>query len=168
MTLVWTASELLTGKKFQDKGVIVALKGGKQTYTSTITPQWDADLKLTLTQTSAIYLVELNIATTGLTASDIVTAWDVTGGATVIRMTQAMQPAGTTSSDTTIISRQQSTSAWVSGTANTPAPCAIREKLIVTTGIEQSTLTLKWAQNSSNVSATAIHDYGWAVARRLT
>lgn len=168
MTLTWTASELLTGKKFQDKSLVVAFKNGRQSFRSTISDQYDADLKLTLPSTSSRYLVEVNYGTSGDTAADIALAWDVTGGATVVRTTQAMAQDGTTSSDTRIISREQSVEGWVAGTATTPAPCAVREKLIVTTGSEPSVLTLVWHQNVANVAWTAIHDYSWAVARRLT
>lgn len=168
MTRVWTADEFLTGKKFQDKGLLIAFKNGKQTFSSTTDLQWDSDLKLTLTQTSASYLVEVNYGTTGTTTTNIVTAWDVTGGATAVRTTQAMAGAGTTSSNTLIICREQSTDAWLSGTATVPASCAVREKFLVTTGSQPSTLTLKWAQNTSSATGTSVNDYGWAVARRLT
>lgn len=168
MTLTWTASELLTGKKFTDKGLVVAFKNGKQTFSSTITLQWDADLKFTAIETSATYLVEVNYGTTGATAADIVTEWDVTGGATTVRTIQAMEIAGTTPVSSLIISREQSLAAWVSGTATGLVPCAVREKFLLTTGSQPSTLTLKWAQNVSNTAGTSIHDYGWAVARRLT
>ena len=167
MTMTWTASELLTGKKFTDKGLLIAFKNGRQKYTSTTALQWDADLKFTLTETAATYLVEVNYGTSGAVAADIVTEWDVTGGATTVRTIQAMEVGGTTSSSTLIISREQSLAAWVSGTATTPAPCAVREKFLLTTGTQPSTLTLRWAQNVSDTAASSIHDYGWAVARRL-
>lgn len=168
MTLTWTSNELLTGKKFQDKGLIVAFKNGRQSFSGTTSDQYDSDLKLTLPTTSATYLVEVNYGTSGNTAADIVLAWSVTGGATVVRTMQAMALGGTTSSDTPIISRELSTAGWGAGTATTPAPCAVREKLIVTTSTEPSTLTLVWHQNVSNAAWTSIHDYSWAVARRLT
>lgn len=168
MTLTWTSNEFLTGKKYTDKGLMIAFKNGRQMFSSTITLQWDADLKMTVSEPSATYLVEVNYGVTGATAADIVTEWDVTGGATTVRTIQAMEIAGTSSSNTLIISREQSLAAWVSGTALTPAPCAVREKFLLTTGSEPSTLTLKWAQNVSDPGATSIHDYGWAVARRLT
>lgn len=168
MTLTWTASELMTGKKFQDKGLVVAFKGGKQMFSSTIDLQWDADLKITLHQTSATYLLEVSYGVTGATAADIKAAWESTGGATTVRTTQAMQTAGTSSHNSLTICAAQSTAAWASGTALTPAPSVIREKLLVTTGAEPSTVTLKWCQNSSSGTSTTLHDYGWAVARRLT
>lgn len=168
MTLAWTTSELLTGRKFQDKGLLVAFKNGRQSFSGTTAGQYDADLKLTLPQTSAKYLVEANYGTMGNTAADIVLEWDVTGGATVVRTTQAMALAGTTSSSTLIISREQSEAGWGAGTSTTPAPCAVREEIIVTTGTEPSTLTLVWAQNVTNAAWTTVNDYSWAVARRLT
>lgn len=169
MTLTWTTSEHLTGKKFQDKRPIVAFKNGRQQFSGTTSDQFDADLKFTLPAVSATYLVEANYGTTGNTAADIVLAWDVTGSATVVRTTQAMALGGTTSSDTLIISREQSEAGWGAGTATTPAPCAVREKLLVsTTASEPSVLTLVWHQNVSNAAWTAVHDYSWAVARRLT
>lgn len=168
MTLTWTSNELLTGKKFQDKGLIVAFKNGRQSFSGTVSDQYDADLKLTLPTTSATYLVEANFGTSGNTAADITLAWSVTGNATVVRTQQAMTAGGTTSSDTPVISRELSTAGWGAGTATTPAPCAVREKLIVTTGTEPSTLTLVWHQVTSNSAWTSIHDYSWAVARRLT
>jgi hypothetical protein len=168
MTLTWTTSDLLTGRKFQDKGLIVGFKNGRQQFTGTTSDQFDADLKLTLPTTSATYLVEANYGTSGNTAADITLAWDVTGGATAVRCTQAMALGGTTSSETAIISREQSVEGWGAGTSTTPAPCAVREKLIVTTGSEPSVLTLVWHQNVSNANPTSVHDYSWVVARRLT
>jgi len=169
MTLTWTTSELLTGKKFQDKRPIVAFKNGRQQFSGTTSDQHDADIKFTLPAVSATYLVEANYGTSGVTAADIVLAWDVTGSATAVRVTQAMAQDGLTSSDTRIISREQSVAGWVAGTATTPAPCAVCEKLVVTTtASEPSTLTLVWHQNVSNAAWTAVHDYSWAVARRLT
>lgn len=169
MTLVWTTSELLTGKKFQDKRPIVAFKNGRQSFSSTTSDQFDADIKITLPTVNAKYLVEANYGTSGSTAADIVLGWNVTGGASVVRTTQAMALGGTTSSDTVIISREQSEAGWGAGTATTPAPCAVREKLLVTTtSSEPTTLTLFWHQNSSNAAITTIHDYSWVIARRLT
>lgn len=168
MTLVWTTSELLTGKKFQDKRPIVAFKNGRQGFRTTTSGQYDADIKVTLPTSSAKYLVEANYGTSGDTAADIVLAWDVTGGASVVRTTQAMQLSGTTSSETLIISREQSEAGWGAGTSTTPAPCAVREKLIVTTSTQPSTLTLVWHQNTSNAAYTTVHDYSWVVVRRLT
>lgn len=168
MTVAWTTSELLTGRKFQDRRLIVAFKNGRQSYSTTVSLQSDADLKITLPEPSAKYLVQCNFGTTGITAADITYGWDVTGDASVTRTTQAMTLAGTTSSDTSIITVSQSISASPSGTALTPAPCAVREKLIVTTGTEPSTLTLRWCQNSSSPNNTTITDYGWLSARRLS
>lgn len=169
MTLTWTTSELLTGRKFQDKRPIVTFKQGRQQFSGTTSDQFDADLKFTLPAVSAKYLVEANYGTSGVTAADITLAWDVTGDATAVRVTQAMALGGTTSSDTLIISREQSVAGWGAGTATTPAPCAVMEKLIVTTtASEPTTLTLVWHQNVSNAAWTAVHDYSWAVAHRLT
>lgn len=169
MTLAWTASELLTGQKFQSKGLLVTTKQGKQSYSSTVALRDDTDLKWTLYETGATYLVELNIGTLGNDAADIIIGWDVTGGATVLsRATQAMAVAGTTSSTTNLISvATQSTTAFATGIATTPAACAVREKLIVTTSSEPATLTLRWCQNSSSPASTTVTDYGWATARRL-
>lgn len=167
MTVTWTASELLTGRKFQSRRLVVSFKNGRQSYSSTVSLQSDADLKLVI-PSSATYLVEANFGSTGNTAADINYGWDVTGDPTIVRTTQAMTLAGTTSSDTTIITVAQTVSASPSGTALTPAPCSVREKLIVTTGSAPATLTLRWAQNVSSGSNTTITDYGWAVARRLT
>lgn len=168
MTLTWTTSELLTGRKFQDKGLRVAFKNGRQSFSGTTSDQFDADLKIDLLSVSAKYLVEVNYGTSGATAADITLAWNVTGGASVTRTMQAMALAGTSSSATEIISRELSEAGWGAGTATTPAPCAVREKLIVTTSTEPATLTLVWHQNVSNAAWTSIHDYSWAIARRLT
>jgi hypothetical protein len=168
MTLAWTASELLTGKKFQSKRPRVAFKQGKQSYSLTVALQSDADMVITLPETNSTYLVEANFGTTGITAADITSGWDITGSPTVTRTTQAMTLPASSSSDTNIISCSQSTDAWASGTATTPAPCAVREKLIVVTGSAPSTLTLRWCQNSASSSSSSVTDYGWIVARRLS
>lgn len=167
MTLSWVSSELLTGQKFQDKSLIVAFKNGKQSYSSVTVPRPDADITMTLPQVSATYLVEVNVGTMGNTSGDIVLQWNVTGGATVFRTTQAMTLPASSSSDTNMISVKQSTAAQASGTAMTPAPCAVREKLTVLTSTEPCTLTLWWAQNTSSTTSSSITDYGWASARRL-
>ena len=166
MTVAWTTSELLTGKKFQDRRLRVAFKNGKQSYSLTVSLQSDADLKMDL-PSGGTYLVQCNFGTTGITAADITYGWDVTGGASVVRTTQAMDLAGTTSSDTQIITVSQSTAASPSGTALAPAPCAVREKLVIATGSEPSTLTLRWCQNSASSNNTSVTDYGWVQARRL-
>lgn len=168
MTLAWTASELLTGMKFQDRRLAVAFKQGRQSLSTFVALLDDADLKLVLPQAGATYLVEVNFGTTGDTAADITFGWDVTGGASVARTTQAMTLPASSSSDTNLISCKQSISASPTGTAYTPAPCAVREKLIVITGTAPSTLTLRWCQNSSSPNSTSVTDYGWAVARRLS
>lgn len=168
MTLTWTASELMTGKKFQDKSLIVAFKNGKQSYSSVTIPRPDADITMTLPQTSATYLVEVNVGTMGHTSGDIVIQWDVTGDATVFRTTQAMTVPASTSSDTNLISVAQSVAEQASGTAMSPAPCAVREKLTVITGLQPSTLTMWWAQDVTSTTSSSVTDYGWAVARRLT
>lgn len=167
MTLVWSANELLTGKKYQDKGPTIAFKNGRQAFSSTIDLQSDADLKLTLPQTSATYLVEVNYGVTGTSVTQIKLAWDVTGDATVVRTMQAMEGGGTNSNNALLISRELSTAGWLAGAALAQAPCAVREKWTVTTGTEPATLTLKWCQNVSDTTATSVHDYGWAIARRL-
>lgn len=167
MTLIWNPSELLTGEKFQDKSLIVAFKNGRQSFSGTVSDQFDADLKLTLPQANAIYLVQINYGTTGDPASDITLEWDVTGGATVVRTTQALESGGLSTANANIICREQSTAGWSAGTV-TGIPSAVREKLTVSTGTEPCTLGLVWHQNVSNPAVTSIHDYGWAVARRLT
>jgi len=158
----------LTGRKFQDKRPRVAFKNGRQSFSSTTSDQSDADLKIDLWSTSATYLVEINYGTSGNTAADITLAWNVTGGASVVRTMQAMELSGTSSSSTAIISRELSEAGWGAGTATTPAPCAVREKLRVTTSTEPCVLTLVWHQNVSNAAWTSVHDYSWAIARRLT
>jgi hypothetical protein len=169
MTLTWTSNQLLTGQDFQSKGLLVTAKQGKQSYSSTVVLRDDVDLKWTLYDLNATYLVELNIATQGNSAADIIIGWSVTGGATVVsRTTQAMAVTGTTSSTTNLISVEQSITATASGIATSPAPCAVREKLIVTTSTEAGTLQLQWCQNSSSPSSTTVNDYGWATARRIT
>ena len=168
MTLTWTASELLTGKKFQDKGLIMAFKNGRQRFSGTVSDQYDADLKITLPQTSAVYRVDVNYGVSGSTAADITLAWSVTGGATVVRTIQAMETGGTATSATAIICREESTAGWSAGTAASPAAGAVREKIIVSTGSEPCTLTLVWHQLISNATPTAVHEYSWAVARRLS
>jgi hypothetical protein len=168
MTLTWTSSELLTGKKFQDKGLLIAFKNGKQSYSSVTVPRPDADIIMTLPEPAAEYLVEVNIGTMGNTSGDIVLQWDVTGDATVYRTTQAMTVPASTSSDTNLLSVSQSVSAQASGTAMAPAPCAVREKMLVFTSAEPSILTLWWAQNTSSTTSSSVTDYGWAVARRLS
>jgi hypothetical protein len=167
MTLTWTANELLTGKKFTDKKLIVAFKNGKQSFSGTVSDQFDADLKLTLPQTSAKYVVGVNYGTSGDPAADITLAWDVTGGATVTRTAQALETAGLSTADALIMCRELSTAGWSAGTV-TGIASAVREKLIVSTGGEPCTLTLVWHQNVSNATPTTVHDYGWAEARRLT
>jgi hypothetical protein len=166
MTLNWVASELLTSRKFTDKRPIVVFKNGRQSFSSTTSDQFDADLKITLPQTSATYLVEANYGTSGDPAADIVLAWNVTGGATVTRTTQALETAGLSTADALIMCREMSTAGWSSGTVLTFS-AAVREKLIVDTSSEPCTLTLVWHQNVSNATWTSVNDYGWAVARRL-
>jgi len=168
MTLTWTASELLTGKKFQDKSLLVAFKNGRQRFSSTVSDQYDADLKITLPQTSAVYRVDVNYGVSGSTAADITLAWNVTGGATVVRTIQAMESGGTSTAATAILCREESIAGWAAGTAASPAAGVVREKLIVSTVSEPCTLTLVWHQLVSNATPTAVHEYSWVVARRLS
>ena len=166
MTLTLTGSELLTGKKFTDKRPFVSFKNGKQSFSSTTSSQFDADLQITFPEASSTYLVEVNYGTTGADTADIVLSWNVTGDATVVRTTQALETAGTSTADALIMCREMSTAAWSAGTVTT-AQSAVREKLIVETSSQPATLNLVWAQNSSSGTWTTVHDYGWAVARRL-
>lgn len=166
MTLPWSSNELLTGWKFTSRLPIVILKPGKQSYSSVTSLQEDADLKIELPELSATYEIDVNLATSGAVAGDIVLEWTTTGDPTVVRTMQALTATGASSTDTEIICRELATTAQQAGTTH-PTQSTVRETLLVTVGADPVVLQLRWAQNSSNTTSTTVQGYSWAVAQRI-
>ncbi|PRY56430.1 hypothetical protein [Glycomyces artemisiae] len=166
MTLPWTAGKLLTSTDFTSRQPIVVFKNGKQSFSSTVSDQTDADFLIPLPQTGATYVVNVVYGATGATAADIALAWTSTGDPTIVRTMQAVDTSSTNVNDTLAICRELSLGGW--GVGTTPSqPGVVSETLTVTTGTDPATLQLVWHQVNSNSVWTTIHDYGWAIAQRI-
>ena len=136
----------------------VIKKNALESVTSSTTFQDDDDFTVSL-EANRLYLIRLFLVAAGAPAGDIKLDWTVTGGVAqyTTRQCRGMALAGTNSTDTTMRTSPHNLSTAVTyGVEATNG--SIREEFLVETIVAgtSGTLTLRWAQNTSNATATSV------------
>lgn len=131
-----------------------------ETITSSTTQQNDDDIAGIALAANKVYLVQFYGAFLAATGGDIATTWVVGGGAAQLTARTCIGPATTTTNvtDTTMrAARHDFTTAVPYGGDGTRST-AIQETFLVetTTSGNAGTLTLQWAQGTSNGTGTQL------------
>lgn len=128
-----------------------------------------SDSQLILSLTTGLWRVVANIGVAGPAAGDIKLAWLFGGGAAQASTRQCRGPAtNNAGSDTT--SMRMSQHNWTTAIAygcDGSLTSAVEEiGMVLVTG-SSGTMTLQFAQNTSNASATSVTSNSYAYARRV-
>lgn len=162
-SMEWASGETITASALQDMIPILKVKTSATSRASTTTVTADPDLVLTL-RPNVTYLCTLSISAIGDAAGDIDIAYSVTGTVTetplVGRVFRGMadgggNPASTSSmrtdgAVTSTITTEQTYGVHATSRNN------ITETFVVSGGASGGTISLVWAQNVSNVTATQV------------
>lgn len=152
---------------------LFAYKTADETVTSSVTPQNDDHLTLALAA-NATYLMNMNLM--------VVNAGDFTGDI----LARLAYPTGTTAHvtgigahNTGLTSGSQSTGEWIArqgqtGTASTSTPygvgtsaVGIKIEALILVGSTAGSLTLQWAQNTSESNGTTVKAGSWMKLERV-
>lgn len=136
-------------------------KASSESLTSNTTLQNDDDFVISL-EADKVYHVALHAMVTGPAAGDIKFEWAVTGGVAALTNRHVEGPATTTAdvADTNVRSSgaHALTTSVPYGVDGSSGSRIVEDFLVeTTTAGTAGTLTLKWAQNTSNASATAMN-----------
>lgn len=150
---------------------VSAVKIASTSRNSTTVPADDPDLSVTLLA-NARYWVQVNLGVSGPTAADIQIGYKRTGTVTQVAVATGREfvgpPAAATSVTDTTMRNQKSATSQPDSTATygtTTTAANIREAFWVDGGTSGGTLTLQWAQGTSDVSNTTLT--GYIVATRV-
>ena len=169
MSLDWTVGQLITAERLNRRLPKVAIKTATVSVASDATLNDDADLILTLVASTTYDLGGLLIINSAANAAgDFQYAWSWTQSATVLM--------GGFGPDVGLASGVVQTGDWGVQVADTTTPSAARSIGASTTGLAvrvkdriivgatDLTLTLQWAQASSNVNSTSLQINSWITA----
>lgn len=145
-------------------------KSATESLASNTTMQNDDHITFTLAA-SAVYELRAYLAVSGPSAGDFKTQWAFTGPASGGSHTNrsALGPATTVTdvADTNVrSSRQGWTTSVTYGTDGTNTS-HIEESGLLDTAAGSGTITLQWAQNTSNATSTVVSNSSYAVLERL-
>jgi hypothetical protein len=150
--------------------VRVIKKAAAESVTSSTTLQNDDDFTISL-EASKIYRVQLFLAIGGATAGDIKVAWAMTGG--VVQYTgrhcRGPQVGSADNTATTVrVATSGQTTSVAYGTDGAINGSAHEDFLIeTTTNGTAGTLTVQWAQNTSNATATTVGSASFMVIEEV-
>lgn len=168
MSLTWSVGQKLTAERLNRRNPVSASKAGDTSRASTTTSAADPDLVLSLKADTTYDLRGALYTTGGDAAGDFKYAWSWTNTATVLM--------GAIGPHNSIASGSQGDAEWVfraadSATPSTDTPYAtsvggmavrLNDRVIV--GSSDITLTLIWAQQGSNATATLLKAGSWVTA----
>ena len=152
------------------QALTLIIKDSNEQVTSSTAVQNDNDIIFSL-QANSIYEIEFHGSAYSTSATpDIKLKWVVTGGASALTARVCMG-LGTTETDHTNgvmrCSRHTIATEVPYGVVAGATSCEIFEKFIVSTSTA-GTLTLQWAQNTSNATAVGLSTSTFAIARLIS
>jgi hypothetical protein len=169
----------ITGSLTVGNGLTVTAGKGYKTYVrksaaeslaSTTTMQNDDHITFTLAA-SAVYDLRAYLAVTGASAADFKTQWAFTGPASAGNHTNryALGPAATVTdvSDGNMRSTRQTWGSSVAYGTDGTNTTHIEEGGLLDTAAGSGTITLQWAQNTSNATSTVMSTSSYAILERL-
>lgn len=151
--------------------VRVVKKSASQTITNSTTFTSDSDFSVTL-DAGKTYRVELYSVVTGPAAADVKFQWVATGGVLALTNRNCIGPnAATTDVNATTVRANGApgfATAIVYGTDGTNGSRIVETFLAeTTTNNTNGTLTLQWAQNTANVTGTAMNVNSYLVVTEV-
>jgi hypothetical protein len=170
----------ISGALTVGNGLTVTLGKGSKTYVrksaaeslaSNATMQSDDHITFTLAA-SAIYELRAYLAVTGASAADFKTQWTFTGPASGGSHTNryAIGPATTVTDVTAAAAMRHSNHTWTASTTygtDGTNTTHIQEGGLLDTAGGSGTITLQWAQNTSNATSTVVTTSSYAILERL-
>lgn len=145
---------------------IVKIKSGNQSVPNTTLVN-DSELFASLAA-SATYRVDVLLAVTGSTAGDLKVAWTVPSGASGTRFCLGPASSSTARSDTTMaVAALSLTASTAYGTSSASAAVSVRETLTVQTS-SAGTLTMQFAQQTADATATTVQAGSVLIATRMS
>jgi hypothetical protein len=171
----------ITGALTVGNGVTVTAGKGYKTYVrksaaeslaSNATLQNDDHLTFSLAA-SSVYVLDVVIHVSGPAAGDFKTQWAFTGAASAGNHANrfAVGPATTATDVTAAAAVRMSSHAWGAsatyGTDGTNTSIIREGGLLDTTAGGSGTITLQWAQNTSNATSTVVSTSSYAILERL-
>ncbi|GAA4439360.1 hypothetical protein [Phytohabitans houttuyneae] len=168
MTLTWSVGQRITAARLNLRNPVEASKPGDTSRASTTTSTADPDLVLVLKANTTYNLMGQAYTTGGDNAGDFKYAWSWTNTGTVLM--------GAVGPHNSIASGSQGDAEWVFRAADSASPSTdtpyatsaggvsvrINDRIIV--GPADVTLTLIWAQQNSNATATVLKAGSWVTA----
>lgn len=151
--------------------VRVIKKAASETVTNSNVFQNDDDFSVTL-DAGKTYRIELCAVVTGPAAADVQFKWVTTGGAASLTNRHCIGPNAATTDVTATTVRSNGApglaTAIVYGTDGTNGSRILETFLMETTTAGTSgTLTLQWAQNTANVTGTAMNVHSYLVVTEV-
>jgi hypothetical protein len=151
------AGELVRASNYPKVRVIK--KVATENVTSSTTFQNDDDFSVSL-EAEKVYRIQVYLAVSGAQAGDIKVMWVMTGGVAQYTGRHCRGPATGSTDNTTTTMRMTTASMG----ASIPYGCdaatngSVHEDMLVetTTAGTAGTLTMQWAQNASNATATSV------------
>lgn len=165
----WQAGQRVTAGKLLSTIPMILPKTTATARASTAALADDPDLKIALTD-AGTYIVEMTLLYGAITASGFQTSWNVAGAVTSSGRSCIGPGSSAASTDNIGMHWGQhayATAVSYGGRNSASALTIVQESgLVTTTGAV--TITLRWAQGTSNASATTLSDQSWARVTRLT
>ena len=149
------------------------IKASATTRTSTTTVSDDPELVTPTLVANGIYLVEFVIRMAGLAAAGFKTQWSVPSGASGNKDCMGPGSANATEANGNTTELRWAVHGFTTAVAYTdPRNSAslqvpVIERSIVTLGGTAGTITLQWAQNSSNATGTVVAAGSYVRTRRI-
>ncbi len=162
-TMQWDSGDTITAARLQDMVPILVIKTSATSRASTTTATADPDLVVTL-RPNVTYLMKVSVCVIGAAAGDFKMGYSVTGTLTetgAMRTSHGMATTGGDPRDTANVRADGGTGTTT--IASTPAYGThatarnnVEETFIIAAGASGGVLSLIWAQQTSDVTATQI------------
>jgi len=138
---------------------VFAVKPADTTRNNTATQAADPDLVVPVAA-NTVYLIEGFLPYNSNTTADIAFGWTLPAGSTMAWTVNGLQTGATTGQDTIVRGSVNETA--VQGVGGAGATDVVALPLgTLTTGTTAGNLTLRWAQNTANVSNTILRANSW-------
>ncbi|MGH7774460.1 MAG: hypothetical protein ACREQA_19730 [Candidatus Binatia bacterium] len=171
--LPWTAFEEVTADELNKRRPIWVVKSLSESVTSSTALQNDDELFVTLPASSRWHVrLRAMFDTNGSATPDIKTDWTIPADATLVSLKWVLGPdSGSTSRDNTNVRQgvysHTSAIAYGSGEVSADLWINIEEEFIIDI-VTEGAVQFRWAQNTSNATATEIRAGSFIRAERIS
>ncbi|MEV2240586.1 hypothetical protein [Micromonospora sp. NPDC049891] len=136
---------------------------------STTTLADDPELTLPV-EAGGVYRMECVLGASGATAGDIKTAWAIPAGAVMNRVAMGPSVSATDRDNMQVVRRVNGAATEISyGLTGSSASTYIEERAVLIMGATSGAITLRWAQATSNATATQLQfNNCWLMLQRVS